>query len=47
MAVYIETEAYHRAVAALVILTNADPDIIKTMLGEHANVWPESIRPAD
>ncbi len=46
MAVYIETETYQRAVAALAALTNADPDAIKIALGEEGNIWPASIRPA-
>jgi hypothetical protein len=45
--IYIETENYRRAVAAIAALTNADPDDIKIALGEHASVWPESIRRDD
>jgi hypothetical protein len=44
MAVYIETEQYRRAVAALATLTGADPDDIKIALGEEGDIWPESIQ---
>lgn len=44
---YIQTENYRRAVDAIAIMTGIGPDEIKIALGEHGNVWPESIREAD
>lgn len=43
--IYIETEQYRRAVAAIAAMTNADPDDVKIALGEEANIWPASIKP--
>ncbi|WP_159010037.1 hypothetical protein [Bradyrhizobium sp. S69] len=41
--IYIETENYRRAVAAIAAMTNTDPDDIKIAFGEAGNIWPESI----
>ena len=41
---YIENEAYDAAVNAIAARTHLDPDEIKIALGEHGDIWPESIR---
>jgi len=41
--IYVPTENYRRAVDAIAAMTGVDPDQIKIALGEHGNVWPESI----
>jgi hypothetical protein len=41
---YIETEAYCAIVSAIAAMTAIDPDQIKIALGEHWNVWPDSIQ---
>jgi hypothetical protein len=43
--IYIPTEQYRAAVAAIAALTNLDPDEIKIALGENGNIWPSSIKP--
>jgi hypothetical protein len=42
--IYIPTENYRRAVDAIAAMTGVDPDEIKIALGEHGNMWPESIQ---
>ena len=41
---YIDNEAYNAAVNPIAALTQICPDEIKIALGEHRNIWPESIR---
>jgi hypothetical protein len=41
---YVENEAYNAAVNAIAARTGLAPDEIKIALGEHANIWPESIQ---
>jgi hypothetical protein len=42
--IYIPTENYRRGVEAIAARTRLAPDEIKIALGEHGNIWPESIR---
>ncbi|MDF3810695.1 MULTISPECIES: hypothetical protein [Rhodopseudomonas] len=43
-AIYVETEAYRRAVAELAAIDGPNTDQIKIWLGENYNIWPASIR---
>jgi hypothetical protein len=42
--IYVPTEAYRAAVNAIAAKTGIEADEIKIALGEHGNIWPETIR---
>jgi len=53
MSTYIRNDQYNAAMNAIAALEpcpmsgKIEPDQIKTILGEHLDIWPASIAPAD